>query len=162
MRTSPRPPSTGNEKLRVRARSSAGSAIVGSKTDQMHEGQTVAVPYLKSAYCPVLAVRKCLAAARLKRGPVFRRIRRGDRLGPRLSAESVAGIVKDAAQSIGKDAATYGGHSLRAGCATMIVKNGGGLPDVRRQTRHRSTSSAMRYVRQGEPFSKNPVTLLGL
>jgi hypothetical protein len=44
----------------------------------------------------------------------------------------------------------------------MIVKNGGGLPDVMRQTRHCSTSSAMRYVRQGELFSKNPVTLLGL
>jgi integrase len=136
--------------------------ITSSKTDQMHEGQEVAILYGNSEHCPVLAVRKWLDAARIKRGPLFRRIRKGSRLGDRLTGDSVGDIVKAAAVRIGRDGTIYGGHSLRAGCATQIVANGGGLPDVMRQTRHRSTSSAMRYVRVGERFTKNPTALLGL
>jgi integrase len=78
------------------------ATITRSKTDQMGEGQTVAIPYVNSAYCPVLALRKWLDAAHIKSGLVFRGIRRGEHLGPRLSSESVANIVKAAVEAVAR------------------------------------------------------------
>jgi integrase len=132
-------------------------AIRKSKTDQEAQGQMIAVQYLQgSPYFPVLALRAWLTAAGIKSGPVFRRIsksgrvihhsvitKKGRGLSPRLSAESVALIVKEAAQAIGKDPEIFAGHSLRSGFATQVAKNGGQVADIMRQTRHKSVDTAM-------------------
>jgi len=146
-----------------------------SKTDQEAAGQTIAVQYRKGAYCPVTALRAWLTTAGIKSGPAFRRItksgqvihhtiitRKGLPLSPRLSAETVAIVVKDAVKAIGKDPQIFAGHSLRSGFATQVAKNGGQAADIMRQTRHKSVDTALKYVRIGQLFDRNPSTMLGL
>jgi integrase len=79
-----------------------------------------------------------------------------------LTAESVAIIVKAAARAIGKAPEIFGGHSLRSGFATQVAKNGGQVADIMRQTRHKSVDTALKYVRIGQLFDRNPSTMLGL
>ena len=71
-----------------------------SKADQEQEGAQVAVPYAQAPdRCAVRALRRYLDAAGIHRGPVFRQMRRGDKLtDQRLSDQSVALIVKRRAQ----------------------------------------------------------------
>ena len=66
-----------------------------SKTDQERAEAQVAVPYARARdRCAVRALQAWLHAAEIHRGPVFRRMRRGDKLGAeRLTDQSVALIV---------------------------------------------------------------------
>ena len=58
----------------------------------------------------------------IRRGPVFRQMRRGDKLTDRrLSDQSVALIVKRRAQAAGLPPTFLSGHSLRAGYATAAA-----------------------------------------
>lgn len=99
-------------------------SIRKSKTDQDGAGVTVAVakgerPHL----CAVRALQDWLNAAGIVAGPVFRRVRAGDRAtGDRLSDRSVALIVKKPAEPVGIDPAVVAGHSLRSGGITAAVR----------------------------------------
>jgi integrase len=64
-----------------------------SKTDQEGQGQTIAI-VRGSIACPVEALKAWRDAAGIAAGPVFRSIRKGGKLGARLSAQSVADLVK--------------------------------------------------------------------
>ncbi len=61
-----------------------------SKTDQQQAGAQVAVPYARETNrCAVRALSQWLQAANIHRGPVFRRMRRGDTVGEeRLTDQS--------------------------------------------------------------------------
>jgi hypothetical protein len=61
-----------------------------SKMDQGGEGQHVAVPYAHDQdRCAMRSVRRYLDAAAIDRGPVFRQMRRADKLSQlRLSARA--------------------------------------------------------------------------
>jgi hypothetical protein len=48
------------------------------------------------------------------------------------------------------DAGEFSGHSLRAGLATAA-----GLPELMRQTRHKSTAVALGYLRPAELWANN-------
>jgi integrase len=85
-----------------------------SKTDQEGAGTTIAI-VRGSIACPVAALRAWLTAAGITTGALFRSIRKGGKVGERLSAQSVAEIVKIRAQRVGLDPAAFAGHSLRAG-----------------------------------------------
>jgi site-specific recombinase XerC len=89
-----------------------------SKTDQEGEGATIAI-VRGSIACPVEAVKAWRDAAGITSGPVFRSIRKGGKVGARLSAQSVADIVKTHAENVGLDPALFAGHSLRAGFLTF-------------------------------------------
>jgi len=67
-----------------------------SKTDQQQAGAQVAVPYARETdRCAVRALSQWLPAAKIRRGPMFRRMRRGDTVGAeRLTDQSVALIIK--------------------------------------------------------------------
>ena len=94
--------------------------IASSKTDQERAGATVAVPYARARNnrCAVRALRAWLQAAGIHRGPVFRRMRRGDTLSAeRLTDQSVALIIKRRAKAAGLGPEQLSGHSLRAGYA---------------------------------------------
>src|SRR5450755_817860 len=53
-----------------------------SKTDQQQAGAQVAVPYARETdRCAVRALSQWLPAAKIRRGPMFRRMRRGDTVG---------------------------------------------------------------------------------
>ena len=88
-----------------------------SKTDQEGAGATIAI-VRGSIACPVAAVKAWRDAAGITSGPLFRSISKGGKVGERLSAQSVADIVKAHAERVGLDPALFAGHSLRAGFLT--------------------------------------------
>lgn len=91
-----------------------------SKTDQESAGRKIGIPFGSQPHtCPVRALRAWLSATGIIAGPLFRSVNRHGQLQPdRLSAQSVALIVKRCAKAVGLDPANYAGHSLRAGLAT--------------------------------------------
>ena len=86
-----------------------------SKTSQDGAGVTIAIARGKRA-CPVKALNAWLAAAAITKGPLFRRVNKAGRVLPdRLTAQSVALIVKARARRAGLAAEQFSAHSLRAG-----------------------------------------------
>jgi integrase len=102
-----------------------------------------------------------LAAAKIEDGRVFRRINRHGQLGPALSDQSVALIVKWRAAMIGRKASDFSGHSLRAGLATAAASFGIEECVIMRQTRHVGVT-VRRYIRDGELFLQNASGRVGL
>ena len=75
---------------RLRRRARAKLTIGKSKTDQERAGAQVAVPYARARdRCAVRALQAWLHAAGIHRGPVFRRMRRGDTLTDRAALRPV-------------------------------------------------------------------------
>jgi integrase len=122
-----------------------------SKTDQEGEGATIAI-VRGSITCPVEALKAWRDAAGIRTGPVFRSIRKGGKVGSRLSAQSVADIVKAHAENVGLDPALFAGHSLRAGFLTSAAKHGASIFKMMDQSRHRSVDTLRGYVRDAEIF----------
>lgn len=145
--------------------SSRGVAITvrRSKTDQQGLGATIGIPRSRKATCPVAALEIWLAQDRITAGPVFRPVSRHSHVGStRLSDESLARVVKDAAARIGLDPGKYAGHSLRRGFATSASAAGADLAQIMRQTRHRSVAVAMSYVDEGQLFTNPASRAVGL
>jgi integrase len=128
--------------------------IASSKTDQEGAGQVVVIPRVKdSPYCPVQAVTAWLNVVPITQGAVFRRLHRGDIVGrSRLSAQSVALIIKDLAAKVGLDATRYSGHSLRSGFLTSAARNRASIFKMADQSRHKSLDVVREYVRNEERF----------
>jgi integrase len=106
-----------------------------SKTDQQRAGAMVAVPYARAgdSRCAVHALRVWLDAANIHRGPVFRRMHRGDTVGQdRLTDQSVALIIKRRGQAAGISPEDLSGHSLRAGHAAAAAAARRGAQDRQR------------------------------
>lgn len=122
-----------------------------SKTDQEGEGATIAI-VRGSIACPVEAVKAWRDAAGITTGPVFRSIRKGGKVGSRLSAQSVADCVKAHAENVGLDPALFAGHSLRAGFLTSAAKRGASIFKMMDQSRHKSVDTLRGYVRDAEIF----------
>ncbi len=142
-----------------------------SKTDQHGAGQEVAIwanpadPLL----CPVAAVNAWLrhrGLAQDLQDPVLETVRRerplfcavtraGRATGEILSDKAVTRLIKGAAARAGLDPEIYSGHSLRAGLATAAGDAGAALPDLMRQTRHKSTQVALAYLRPADLWRNN-------
>ena len=131
-----------------------------SKTDQEGAGRLVEVEAVNGDACPVLALRRWLDAASIASGPIFRHVTREGVVKDRLTAQSVALIVKRRATSAGIDPDRYGGHSLRSGLATALA--GAGLPEheVQQATGHRSVTVLRGYIRRGQAFSTKRASLV--
>ena len=128
-----------------------------SKTDQEAQGQTIAILRQPgSPYCPVQALENWLTVARIARGALFRRMHRGDKPGvARLSAQSVAMIVKNYARKVGLDSSLYSGHSLRRGFLTSAARNRANIFKMADQSRHKSLDVLRQYVQEEELFEDN-------
>jgi site-specific recombinase XerD len=122
-----------------------------SKTDQEGAGATIAI-VRGSIACPVEAVQAWRAAAGITAGPLFRSIRKGGKVGERLTAQSVADVVKAHAENVGLDPALFAGHSLRAGFLTSAAKRGASIFKMMDQSRHKSVDTLRGYVRDAEIF----------
>jgi site-specific recombinase XerD len=134
-----------------------------SKTDQEGKGIVKGIVRGEQAEtCPVSALREWLQAAGITAGPVFRRVARGGHVGERLTAQSVALVLKAACRAAGLDIDKYSGHSLRAGMVTQAAKNGVTVADIMRQTGHRSTETVNKYIRKSSVFEDNASARLGL
>lgn len=131
--------------------------IASSKTDQEGEGQVIAIPRVPhSPYCPVQAVLDWQVVAGIGTGPLFRRMHRGDCVGcSRLTAQSVALIVKRLAVTVGLDAERYAGHSLRSGFLTSAARSRASIFKMADQSRHKSLDVLRAYVRSEERFENH-------
>jgi site-specific recombinase XerD len=123
-----------------------------SKTDQEGAGQVIAIPRGASIR-PVEAVQTWLEAAGITSGPVFRSVGKGGAISAApLSAGSVADIVKEYAAQAGLDAATFAGHSLRAGFLTSSAEAGASVFKMMEVSRHKSVDTLRGYVRRADMF----------
>lgn len=126
-----------------------------SKTDQFAKTRLIGVPHGSGDACTVLAVRAWLHASDIKSGALFRRLLKSERLGARLSDQSVSLIIKRYAVAAGLPADRISGHSLRAGFVTSAVRAGASLVSIQRQTGHASLDMLARYIRELDPFLLN-------
>ena len=128
-----------------------------SKTDQEGVGREVGIPFGRHVdTCPVKAWRAWQSAACLLKGPCFRPMNsRGGVRDRRLTAQSVALIVKAAAVTAGLEPTSYAGHSLRSGLATAAAAGGASERSIMDQTGHKSLPVVRRYIRRGSLFQDN-------
>ncbi len=132
-----------------------------SKTDQTGRGRKVAIPYGRTAACPVKAIRLWLDEADIETGAIFRGVDKAGRVATsRLTDQSVSLVVKRCVRAIGLPADQYSGHSLRAGLVTSAARAGVSLPKIQEQTGHRSVAMLTRYIRDARLFENNAAGLL--
>ena len=135
-----------------------------SKADQEQAGDKIAIPFGEhEETCPIKALRKWIAKAKVTDGAVFRGVDRHGRVAAQgLHRDSIAAIFKTAALRAGMNATNIAGHSVRAGMATQAALNGSSERAIARTTRHRSRRVLRRYIRPGEMFRENASASLGL
>jgi integrase len=134
-----------------------------SKTDQLGEGQVIAIPHGKTKLCAVAALQAWLKAAAITAGPLFRPIDRHGHVGREaLSDRAVADIVKRACRRAGFDEALFSGHSMRAGFVTTAAAANVNAETIMRQTRHKKLDTLRGYIREGELFTRNAASKVGL
>ncbi len=127
-----------------------------SKTDQTGLGRDIAIPRVRQRHCPCRCLSDWLKVSGITAGAVFRPINRYEQVLPhRLSAQSVALVIKRHAQRVSLDPVLYAGHSLRAGFVTNAVQCGASAASICAQTGHRSDAMMQRYVRAGQLFRDN-------
>jgi site-specific recombinase XerD len=129
-------------------------SIRRSKTDQEGQGATLAIAYGdRPDFCAVRALRTWLEHAEIAAGPIFRRIRAGDRLtADRLTDRSVALIVKRHAEPVGLAPELFAGHSLRSGGITAAVREGHDERELARLSRHKNMDVLRGYIRRESAF----------
>ena len=134
------------------------------KTDQTGKGLRKGIPFGRTAKtCPVRAVIAWLRAAEIYEGPVFRALTKHDTpRRRRLSAQTVALVVKAAFRAIGKRPREFSAHSLRSGLVTAAAINGADERTIMRHTGHRSVEMVRRYMRDASLFRDNPAAKAGL
>ena len=135
-----------------------------SKTDQTGAGRKIGIPYGSNPdTCPVRILQAWIEQAGISEGPLFRAVNRhGNVQAGGLSGIDVARIVKKLVGRAGLNAATYSGHSLRAGHATAATIAGASERSIQNQTGHKSVQMLRRYIRDGSLFRENSGGKLGL
>ncbi|TWA77091.1 site-specific recombinase XerD [Azospirillum brasilense] len=131
-----------------------------SKTDQRGRGDAVAI---WAAADPDLCALRALDAWLAVRGalrpedPLFCGVlKNGAVTGKPLSDKAVARLVKESAVRAGlPEPERFSSHSLRAGLATAAAEEEAQLHDIMRQTRHKSTEVARRYLRSRDRWRNN-------
>jgi len=132
-----------------------------SKTDQEGEGRKIAVPYGRTSACPVKAVREWLEHAHITAGAIFPSVSKGGRIeARRLTAQSVAAILKAYAKAAGLKESEISGHSLRSGLVTSAARAGVAAHKIQQQTGHKSAEMLARYIRDATLFENNAAGLL--
>ena len=110
--------------------------------------------------CPVKALEEWMLYAHVSTGPLFRSLRRGDRVtAERLSDRAIYEMIVAMAARIGLSARDFGAHSLRAGHATYSSAS---EADVQAQLGHAGSEMTRRYRRFRDPFAINMTKAVGL
>lgn len=132
-----------------------------SKTDQEAQGHKIAVPFGRTRYCPVMALKEWLCVLNHSSGPIFVRIdRHGHIQEQRVSGEAVSLVVKTRIATAGYDPKSFSGHSLRAGFATSAAEAGASTFKIRQTTGHRTETSLSRYIRDVDLFADAAISRL--
>jgi len=93
-----------------------------------------------------------LEAAGIREGPLFRRILRGDHVGPGLSAAAVRDIVQARAAQAGLEG-DFSAHSLRSGFVTEASRRRVPLAQTMAMSGHASVQSVLGYTRVEEVWT---------
>jgi site-specific recombinase XerD len=126
-----------------------------SKTDQTGHGQEVAMLRGRRLR-PVEALQTWLTASGISDGPIFRQVNKSGRVLPgALKAETVATVVKEAAERAGLDPDKFAGHSLRRGFLTSAAKAGASIFKMMDVSRHKSVETLRRYVKDADAFNNH-------
>lgn len=128
-----------------------------SKTDQKGEGQVVAIYRAADPdLCVVTALEQWLAFRGREPGPLFVRIFKGGRLAAnRLSDRAIWQIIDTVAAKLGWRHHGFSPHSLRAGLITSASLKHIPLDEIMPQSRHRSYTTARKYVRNADAWRRN-------
>lgn len=120
--------------------------IPHSKTDQEGKG---AVQFLTPRTMDALDLLLDHPRAGYTKGPLFRRVRRGDWCAPeRLTPDGARLLIKAAAQAAGIDGAS--GHSLRIGTAQELAQRGATLVELQNAGRWKGSAMPAHYTRSQE------------
>ena len=126
-----------------------------SKTDQEAAGsvQFIGAPTLRR-------VRAWIEAAGIESGPLFRRVRRGDRVigSDPLTVQAIRSIIKSRASAADLEG-RFSGHSLRVGAAQSLASAGASVVEMQTAGRWQSPSMPGRYAR-GELAARGAVARL--
>ena len=119
------------------------------------------MPYGRTSACPVKAVQCWIEQAAVTSGPVFRSVSKGSHICEnRLTAQSVAIILKAYAKGAGLKESDISGHSLRSGLVTSAAQIGVATHRIQAQTGHKSAEMLARYIREANMFENNAAGLL--
>ena len=91
-------------------------------------------------------------------GQIFRQVRKGERLGPGLSAASVRDIVKYRCALAGIEG-DFSAHSIRSGFVTEAGKQNMPLAETMAMTGHQSVATVLGYSRSGASLSSDAARL---
>jgi len=138
-----------------------------SKTDKEGKGAEVTIVHGRNeATCPIRALRNWLDRAKIRSGPVFRKVNKGGNVEPRrLSDDAVRQILLRCAAAAGIEGSRLepiSPHGLRAGFVTTAYRNGVPDEEIMGHTRHRSLTTMRGYVRRAKLKSTEPTGKLGL
>jgi len=148
-------------------------AFARSKTCRDGEPETVVIPRDQN-FQAVAAIEAWLRIANVHPGePIFRSIRKGGGIGGRLTAGSVAGIIKIRAgeayvrrglapEKAAVEAERYSAHSLRTGLCVSAAEAGADLRSIASVTRHRSLTMPARYAAKADALRTSPHRLPGV
>lgn len=130
-----------------------------SKTDQEGAGFVKVIPALDDkTLCPVAALREWMEAAGLKSGLVFRQIDRwGNVRANGLTGQSVALVLKAAAEAVGIDPRQFGAHSLRSGFITTAAEAGVESRDIMAVSGHKSEAVMRGYIQDAGKGAKRAI-----
>ena len=132
--------------IKCRRDGAATLTVPRSKTDQYGDRATL---YLGAT--TILRIETWTSAAHsagteIASGPLFRRIRRGQKITEEpLSTRNIREIVRRAATAVGIDGAS--GHSLRVGSAVSLVRAGASLLEAQQAGRWVNPSMPAHYAR---------------
>ncbi|WP_324764930.1 site-specific integrase (plasmid) [Sinorhizobium meliloti] len=100
---------------------------------------------------PVTALKRWLAEAQIKDGPVFRRVDQWGNVDRRaLTPQSINLILKSRCEQAGLDPALFSAHGLRSGYLTEAANRGIPLPEAMQQSLHKSVTQAASYYNNAE------------
>jgi integrase len=140
--------------------------IPRSKTDQAGEGVDIALPRMRGEdTCPVRALEDWLRRAKIRRGPVFRRITAAGTIEGRLTGDGVYKILQVRAVAAKLTVAPterLSPHGLRAGMITEASLNGALDEQIMPHSRHKDASTMRGYRRRARIVVDNPARLLDL
>lgn len=128
-----------------------------SKTDQLGQGITKAIPLGDGLCCPATALRAWLDAASITAGPIFRSITAwGEISQEALHEASVNSVLEKCAKLVKLDyVPQLSSHSLRRGMATSAHRAGADFQDIKRQGGWRHDGTVQGYIEEAGQFHEN-------
>ncbi len=119
-----------------------------SKTNQEGREEFINIMAAENELCcPVKVLKRWLVSSKTLQGALFRSINKAGVPQNRISTVTIGKKVKWAAKQCGFDSRNFGGHSLRAGCATYLLKKKVALNIVSKHLRHKRLDTTLQYDR---------------